>query len=231
MLSLQQLKNLQHSRIIPQNEFDTLLQNLNQMKDSLMQAASQALEPPDGPHVSATYTVSTGRRGCPRIEIIPDLLQANLQYATKRHLNSMVAYSCSSRTIRRRAVEYGIEEPGEPVYVEVEDEHGQKYWIYAAKHPTDHLSDLTDEELDEIMLYIITAFPAFGRRMIDGHLKYLGHRVSWSRVEASYSRVIGAPRQGFGVRRIERRVYKVAGPNALWHHDGQHGKCTFLFNI
>jgi hypothetical protein len=140
----------------------------------------------------------------------------------------MVAYSCSSRTIRRRAVEYGIEQPGEPVYVEVEDENGQKYRIYAAKNPTSHLSDLTDDELDEIMLYIITAFPAFGRRMIDGHLKYLGHRVSQSRVQASYTRVIGAPQQGFGVRQIERRVYNVAGPNALWHHDGQHGRGILL---
>lgn len=23
--------------------------------------------------------------------------------------------------------------------------------------------------------------------------------------------------------RIERRTYPVPGPNALWHHDGQHG--------
>jgi hypothetical protein len=37
------------------------------MECSLMQAASQALEPPDGPHASATYTVPTGRRGRPRI--------------------------------------------------------------------------------------------------------------------------------------------------------------------
>ena len=60
--------------------------------------------------------------------------------------------------------------------------------------------------------------------MIDGYLMALGERVPRRRIEKSYLRVIGPPNNQFGDRRIERRVYSVPGPNALWHHDGQHGE-------
>jgi hypothetical protein len=197
------------------------------MKVQLQQAAEQCPDLPDAPPPTTTYTARvTGRRGRPRKEMHPSLLEASLQHAPKTHLESI--YDCSSRTLRRRALEYGLEMPGEPVYVDVVDEDGRQFRVFASKNPTSRLSDISDTELDELVLYIITAFPAFGRRMIDGHLKYMGQRVPRARVEASYSRVVGVPRQGFGVRRIERRVYKVAGPNALWHHDGQHGELTFM---
>ena len=59
--------------------------------------------------------------------------------------------------------------------------------------------------------------------------KHMGYHIPRSHLEASYARVHGAPANVFGVRRIERRVYKVPGPNSLWHHDRQHGMCAFLF--
>lgn len=62
--------------------------------------------------------------------------------------------------------------------------------------------------------------------MINGYLLQLGHRIPRSRLEASYLRVIGPPSATFGARRIQRRVYNVAGPMALMHHDGQHGEHT-----
>jgi hypothetical protein len=75
------------------------------------------------------------------------------------------------------------------------------------------------------MLEILQMFPTFGRRMIDGHLQYLGHHVPRKRLQASYARVNGPPVSAFGVRSITRRVYNVPGYNSLAHHDGQHGKC------
>lgn len=67
--------------------------------------------------------------------------------------------------------------------------------------------------------------------MIYGHLHSNGHRVPRERIAAAYIRVHGTPGT-FAGRRIHRKVYNVAGPNSLWHHDGQHGKSLFVtFNI
>jgi hypothetical protein len=90
------------------------------------------------------------------------------------------------------------------------------------------MSDLSDEELDKITLQIITTFPDFGRRMIDGHLKSMGLHISRERLRASYLRVHGPPAASFGARKIERRVYSVPRPNSLRHHDGQHGNTYYL---
>jgi hypothetical protein len=127
-------------------------------------------------------------------------------------------------------LEYGLAEACPPVYVEYEDpDSGQFVRLYQASTASaDSLNLLPDNSLDQIMRHILDIFPSFGRRMITGHLRHLGHNVPRERVRASYERVMGAPASLIS-RSITRRVYRVAGPNALWHHDGQHG--TFLFHI
>ena len=127
------------------------------------------------------------------------------------------------RSVRRRAIEEGVAEPSNPVYVEFEDLEGNTTRYYMGASSSSSHSSLSDDELDSIMLQILTSFPTFGRRMIDGHLRYLGHHVPRSRLQASYARVHGPPVSAFGVRRIQRRVYNVRGYNSLCHHDGQHG--------
>ncbi|KAG1893178.1 uncharacterized protein F5891DRAFT_963393, partial [Suillus fuscotomentosus] len=82
---------------------------------------------------------------------------------------------------------------------------------------------LSDEELDEITEQVLELFPNFGRRMLNGHFRFLGHHVPRSRILESYARVHGAPTTMFGARRIRRQVYSVPAPNSLYHHDGQHG--------
>lgn len=59
--------------------------------------------------------------------------------------------------------------------------------------------------------------------MLDGMLRRLGHRVPMDRIRASLARIDPVQRV-FGRVTLTRREYKVAGPNALWHHDGQHGE-------
>jgi hypothetical protein len=132
-------------------------------------------------------------------------------------------YQCGARTIRRRMLEFGFSESGPPVYVEQELEDGSIERLYS-RGSCANLSQATDEELGAILVSLYEQFPSFGRRMIDGYLMALGERVPCRRIEESYLRVIGPPNNEFGNRRIERRVYSVPGPNALWHHDGQHGK-------
>ena len=120
-------------------------------------------------------------------------------------------------------LEFGLSKPGPPVYTEQEQHDGSVERVYS-RGSCANLSQATDEELDAILISIYEQFPSFGKRMIDGYLMALGERVPRRQIEESYLRVIGPPNNQFGNRRIERRVYSVPGPNALWHHDGQHGR-------
>jgi len=85
------------------------------------------------------------------------------------------------------------------------------------------MSELSDDDLDDIISQIVKIFPNFGRCMIDGHLRHLGHYVPRSHIQASCAHVHGAPASSFGPHHIQCRVYSVPGPNSLAHHDGQHG--------
>lgn len=203
----------------------TIENSLQSMIDHLDDAARQSVDPPDAPPIQASYVVPTGRPGRPRIEIEPSILAPAIELRGPTHLAAV--FQVSARTVRRRALEYGLVEPGAPVYVDYEAEDGTVTRFYTSS--TAPTSDLSDDELDGIMQQILDHFPYFGRRMIQGHFQYLGHRVTRSRVLESYARVYGAPLNIFGLRRIQRRVYSVPGPNSLWHHDGQHGvSCNYL---
>lgn len=57
---------------------------------------------------------------------------------------------------------------------------------------------------------------------MDGMLRRLGYVIQRERIRQSLIRIDPVQRV-FERIRIRRRVYSVPGPNALWHHDGQHG--------
>jgi hypothetical protein len=84
------------------------------------------------------------------------------------------------------------------------------------------VSTISDADLDSLLASILQTFPNFGRRMLKGRLRVLGHRVPRERIAASYLRVHGSP-GSFGGCFIHRKPYLVAGANSVWHHDGQHG--------
>ncbi|KAJ6501015.1 hypothetical protein DFH09DRAFT_1252122 [Mycena vulgaris] len=95
---------------------------------------------------------------------------------------------------------------------------------------TGSLSELSNEELDILLLRLRSHFRRAGLAMLDGMLRRLGHRVPRERVRQSLLR-IDPVRRIFERIRIRRRIYSVAGPNALWHHDGQHGKSVHNVRI
>uniref|UniRef100_A0A7M5TZP3 Integrase catalytic domain-containing protein n=1 Tax=Clytia hemisphaerica TaxID=252671 RepID=A0A7M5TZP3_9CNID len=79
---------------------------------------------------------------------------------------------------------------------------------------------INDYELDNIIQDILEDSPNSGERMITGALLSKSIKVKRQRVRESLDRV-NPNRQSLS-RRITRRVYNVASPNALWHMDGFH---------
>ncbi|KAG2108391.1 uncharacterized protein F5147DRAFT_576953 [Suillus discolor] len=159
--------------------------------------------------------------------IDPEVLAVSYQLQGPTELGEI--FGVSARTVRCRALEQKLVQPGEPVYITYVDEDGQAHRVYQSS--TGSQSTLSDEELDATVLHILNLFPTFGRRMIDGHLLHLRQHVPRSHVQASYARVNGPPVAAFGVCRISRRVYNVAGYNSLAHHDGQHGESVHIIRI
>lgn len=198
----------------------TLRFSVAEMVDDLQQAISRSSDYPDILPIPAINRIYTGRRGRPRIEIDAGVLAEGIQYGSTRLGRSL---DVSARTVRRRAIDADLVEPGQPVYVEFIDPTDDSVVHRWYTSSTGVQSVLTDEELDEIMLELLTSFPTLGRRMIDGHFLHLGHNVPRRRLQASYARINGPAISAFGVRRIHRRVYHVRAFNSLSHHDGQHG--------
>jgi hypothetical protein len=188
---------------------------------ALDEACHQSSDVPDTTPLTISHVSQTGRRGRPRVEIEPSFLSQALDLRGPTGLRSI--FHCSSRTIRRRALEYGLVNPGHPVYTDHMFEDGSMGRSYTSS--TRPVSVMTDEQLDSAVREILEIFPLFGRRMLTGRLKDAGHNVPRKRLRASYLRVHGAPAL-FGDRTIHRRVYNVAGANSLAHHDGQHGELT-----
>lgn len=208
---------MQHRASFPTTEFATIQQSISNMLALLEEARHLSSDPPTGARLIVTTQVSTGGR--PRIEIDPAFLSHALTLRGPTHLRAIFG-GASARTIRRRALEYGLVEPGQPVYTDTPQPDGSVSRTYTSTSAP--VSTITDDELDFMLTEILRTFPNFGRSMISGRLKAAGHRVPRDRIAACYLRVHGTPGH-FGARFIHRTPYHVAGANSLWHHDGQHG--------
>jgi hypothetical protein len=132
----------------------------------------------------------------------------------------------SARSVRKSALQYGLVEPGEPLFTQQTLDDGSTTRVWQPRNQG--FSSITDADLDVMVYAILQSFPNYGRAMVAAELVRRGHRVQRHRTQAAYVRVHGAPRV-WGQRGIPRRPYSVAGPNSLWHHDGQHGmRCCIL---
>ena len=110
-------------------------------------------------------------------------------------------------TIRRRVVEYGLQE-------------------------TTGFSALSDEQIDFYVKQIIEEHGNLvGCSMVQGFLKSLGFRLQRRRVRASISRVDPHNSRLRWAIVVSRRAYSVQGPNRLWHIDGHHSLVNWRFVI
>jgi hypothetical protein len=187
----------------------------------LLDESSQAASDPPDSTLSVIHCNPTGRPGRPRVEVDQRFLSFALEVRGSTDVADVLG--CSPRTIRRRALEHQILEPGQsPFLYYIEPNDGSLVRIRHGTPRHTRLSDIADEELDNATETILKDFPHFGRRMIDGRLRAQGILVTRARIADSYRRVHGPP-PAFGRRQIVRRRYWVAGVNSLWHHDGHHG--------
>ena len=86
-------------------------------------------------------------------------------------------------------------------------------------------TDITSNDLDNVVRDILGEFPNAGIRNLKGHLRARNIRVRWEDVRLSLWRVdpVGIFNRFIQQSVIhQRRVYSVAGPLALVHIDGHH---------
>jgi hypothetical protein len=195
---------------------------INEMLLCLSSAVFSLGDPlPEGLDIQVAQRFYTGRRGRPRIELEPTFLQEALTMREPTGI-SRALDGVSPRTIRRRALELGLRQPGLPVYTVREGAEGPQRQ-YHPHNPSLRLSQIGQQQLDAMLVDTLVRFPEFGRNLTAGSFAAQGYRVSRTQLREAYQRVQGGPAI-VGHRRIARREYHVRGPNSLWHHDGQHGK-------
>ena len=97
----------------------------------------------------------------------------------------------------------------------------RRHRILTAFQDPNPFSDISDEDLDIIINRLITQTAGvIGTQLMDSLLRDNGHRVSRQRIRASMSRVDIFGNLDRWATMIPRMQYSVAGPNCLWHMDG-----------
>lgn len=190
------------------------------MIECLRTAENEAMDPP-APGVQVSCRVK-GRVGRPRVEIDRNYLGSVLQVGGPSKLAKVM--KCHPRTVRRRALEYGLSEPAPPVFQTNRNPDGtvSRTWFSSSTPARSAVAD-DPNAIDELVGAVLHTFPNMGRQKLDGILKAQGYRIPRERLRESYVRVHGAPAR-FARPQIERRSYYVPAPNSLWHHDGNHSK-------
>ena len=103
---------------------------------------------------------------------------------------------CSTRTIQRKLKEFGIE--------------------------FNRFSEITNQDLDDLVKEIVTRLPACGIRSIQTLLKVNGVILQRERLRESIHCVDPLGLETRLHRTLHRQQYNVASPSALWHTDGYH---------
>lgn len=87
-----------------------------------------------------------------------------------------------------------------------------------------------DQQLDHLVEQITRTNRLIGPNSIRARLRQQNIFITRQRVRQSCIRVdpAGCALRSVERRNIERRTYKVAGPNSLWHIDGNHKLIRFV---
>ena len=208
-----------YNNIFGPEEVNIILINLASMRNDLQVTIQEQLEESHNgfPTVVAEVLPESGP-GRPKVHIDPTYLAYAI---TQRTISGIAEHLQVHRaTVRRRLLEYGlIQAPST-----MSDDRAEPSADSAVSAGPAVLStELTDDQLDQLIRMLRSHYPRAGNSMLDGMLRTMGYRITRTRIAASLTR-LDPVRRVFQPIRIQRRQYKVAGPNALWHHDGQHGQ-------
>lgn len=140
--------------------------------------------------------VRNHRRGRPSFEIKEEQLSFLLEEGFTVPIIGQL-FRVSTRTVERRMAKYGLSVSGT-------------------------YSNISDEELDNVVRVAQSGHPGIGLRMLMGHMRSKGLRIQWHRVRQSLLRTDPSGVHQRWRDSIRRRKYCVPGPLALWHIDGNH---------
>ena len=149
-----------------------------------------------------------GHRGQPSFDISAHQIDLLLSLRLSlRQISTVLGVSQS--TIRRRIRQFGI--------LTVRDRY----------------SNLPTQQIDSLVQNVARAHPHAGHRMVRSYIMTSGYRLTENAVRESLNRVdpIGVARRWSRNRCIQRRVYSVPHPNALWHIDGNMRLIRWKFVI
>jgi hypothetical protein len=221
---------LKNQELFLDNDISTMQQGINEMLEHLSAARTSLSDPaPAGQIVEAVRKVHSGGRGRPRLEINPAFLEEALTLSGPTGISRQVN-DASARTVRRRALELGLGKPGSPVCSTSYDEAGNLIRTYNPHNPSNRASSMSEEQINAMLVETLTTFPEIGRSMSAGDFAAQGYHVTRRQLNRAFERVQGGPAI-VSSRRPRRREYWVAGPNSLWHHDGQHGAYNSFDNM
>ena len=83
-------------------------------------------------------------------------------------------------------------------------------------------SDISDQDLDQLVRQVQQQHPGVGITLLKGHLKSIGHRLQRDRIQLSLLRTDPTGVLNRWKESVKRRVYNVHAPHSLWHIDGNH---------
>ena len=176
--------------------------DVNLVDDAIQQYVTQAmyyLQCVEELQTENSFTVDTfrsGSRGRPCFNISCEQLTYLLNYQFSI-ADTAKALGVSQSTISRRMRTYGLSQ-------------------------RQYSPPLSDEELDNKVRVVLQEFPNAGYRRVISQLAVAGLRPSQMRVRQAMQRI---DPQGVAIRWLRltpRRQYRVSGPLALWHIDGNH---------
>lgn len=228
---------LQHARIFSNDEKLVIETNIVLLQLQVRLAYQHALDSTHHGRPSVVRFAETGRPGRPRMILDETFLRFAYQHQCATGIARTIG--CLVSTVRQALLDYGISEPGDDPFPLPPGPSDPLYGtnVPAVDDPPHHLqnnrvSTWTDAELDTAIYDYRTQFPQAGIAMLIGYLKTKHQVVPRERVRASLARINPVQRV-FGRIKIVRCQYSVPGPNALWHHDGQHGMwiSTRIFSI
>ena len=146
-------------------------------------------------------TSSSGLRGRPKYELCDEQLEFLKQCDFKASEMALLL-GVSESTIKRRLREI----VGNGLAVQAQ------------------FAQISDGELDRLVLTQLDSFPNCGYRRMKGLLKSQNYKIQQHRVRECMRRVNpeGVVLRRLELRTVQRRRYHVSGPLALWHIDGNH---------